>query len=150
MKVLPNDIFFAEVEAIIAEGQSVVITVKGNSMRPFIRDGRTRVRLVPVADREALTAGDIVLFRCQGRHIMHRIIAKQGERLTLAGDGNYRLREECRTEDVVAKVEAVIRPNGRVIACDSRLWRTASRCWTGLHPFIRRCILYALRKMGIK
>lgn len=147
MKVLPNEIFFAEVERMIAEGDSVIIKVKGNSMRPLIRSDRTSVRLSP-CDVSTLELGDVVLFRYRGRHVMHRIIERREDDLLLAGDGNYKQVERCRLGDVVAKVDAVIRPDGKVIACDSRRWRTASRCWLALPQFVRRCILSAMYRLG--
>ena len=149
MRTMPNDIFFTEVEHIIAEGGEVVLCVKGNSMRPFIRSDRTRVRF-SMCDPQSLKRGDIVLFRYHDRHIMHRIIRREGDRLLLAGDGNYRKTEQCTTDDVAAIVTAVIRPNGRVIPCDSTIWRTASAIWISLPQTVRRIILGLLRHIGIK
>ena len=87
MKVISNELFFAQVEELLAEGQSVVIRVKGYSMRPFMRSERTQVRIAPISDskRENLSVGDIVLFRYRGRHIMHRIRRIDGDKITLAG-----------------------------------------------------------------
>ena len=147
--ILSNDIFFAQVEELIADGKNVVMRVKGHSMRPFIRNERTKVQLSP-CDAETLRKGDIILFRYRGHHIMHRIVARSGDRLTLAGDGNYRIVEHCAAGDVVAIVSAVIRPDGRKISCSSRYWRTISFCWTALPQFIRRCILGILWRSGIK
>ena len=149
MKVIPNDIFFAEVERIIAEGNSVIVPVRGNSMRPFIRDGRTSVRMSP-CDPQSLENGDIVLFKFRGQHVMHRIVKHNGDTLLLAGDGNYKKVERCSRGDVVAIVDAVIGRNGRTTLCDSRRWRLASRCWISLHPFVRRCILAFLWRIGIR
>lgn len=149
MKTLPNDIFFAEVEHILSEGGSVMLTVQGNSMRPFICSGRTRVVLSP-CDAEELHRGDVVLFRYRGRHILHRIIEVDNGRLLLAGDGNYRQFEQCDRDDVAARVVAVVCSGGREISCTSRLWRWASGFWMWLHPFVRRCILAILWRTGIR
>ncbi|MBP3483123.1 MAG: S24/S26 family peptidase [Alistipes sp.] len=149
MKILDNDIFFAQVEEMIADGQNVVMRVKGHSMRPFIRDGRTRVQLSP-CDADSVRKGDIVLFRYRGHHVMHRIIARSGDRLTLAGDGNYRKFEHCDIRDVVAIVNGIIRPDGNVIRCTSSRWRTASAIWVAMPQFIRRCILGILWRSGIR
>ena len=43
---ISNDIFFAEVERLLGEGGEVVITIRGNSMQPMLRDGRDKVVLV--------------------------------------------------------------------------------------------------------
>lgn len=152
MKVISNDIFFAQVESLLAEGQSVVIRVKGYSMRPFMRTDRTQVRIAPlsIAERENLQVNDIVLFRYRGHHVMHRIRKIEGEGITLAGDGNYRLIERCRREDVVGIITDVISYRGRSTACSSRRWRVASTLWLALPQFVRRVILGILWRLGIK
>ncbi len=149
MITIDNDIFFAHVESMIAEGKEVVIRVKGHSMRPFIRSGRTSVQLSP-CNASSLGKGDIVLFRYHGHHVMHRIVARDGERLTLAGDGNYRKVEHCTTADVVAEVSCIISRDGRRTDCRSRRWRTASAIWVAMPPLIRRCILGALWRLGVR
>lgn len=82
MILLPNQLFFAEVEAMLAEGREVQIRMKGHSMRPLLRSERDQVVLTPCADPARLQPGDVVLFRCEGRHILHRILRiepKSGE-----------------------------------------------------------------------
>ena len=93
---------------------------------------------------------NIVLFRHHGHHVMHRITARDGERLTLAGDGNYRKVEHCTTADVVAMVSCIIDRKGRSTECGSRRWRTASAIWVAMPPLIRRCILGALWRLGVR
>ena len=149
MKTLPNEIFFAEVEQLLSEDNSVMITVQGNSMRPFIHSGRTKV-LLAKCNPESLQKGDIVLFRYHGRHVLHRIAKRNGTEFLMAGDGNYRIFENCKSEDIVAKVITIVSRSGRETDCESKLWRIASWCWTSLHPFIRRCILALLWRIGIK
>ena len=88
MKPVPNEIFFAEVERLLAEENRVAITVQGNSMRPFMRSVRTQVVLAR-CDAGSLERGDVVLFRYRGRHILHRIVRIADGRFMLAGDGNF-------------------------------------------------------------
>ena len=59
---LSNKIFFAEVERLISEGENVTITLKGHSMRPWLRSERHKVVLRPYTIGE-VKIGDIVLFR---------------------------------------------------------------------------------------
>ena len=40
--LLPNELFFEQVEAVLAEGQPVQIRMKGHSMRPLLRNDRDR------------------------------------------------------------------------------------------------------------
>ncbi len=152
MKIISNDIFFAHVEELLSEGRSVVIRVKGYSMRPFMRSERTQVRIAPLTDegRQALQVGDVVLFRLKGRHIMHRIRRIEGSAITLAGDGNYRIWEHCHRDDIIGVIDEVIGYGGRSVSCNSRLWRFASRLWVLLPQFVRRVILGILWRFGIK
>ena len=71
---LRNDIFFAEVERRINDGQSVTIPVKGYSMRPMMRSDKDKVVVVAHTD-EYIKKGAVMLFRHPGHHVMHRIIA---------------------------------------------------------------------------
>lgn len=145
MILLPNQLFFAEVEAMLSEGREVQIRMKGHSMRPLLRSERDQVVLTPCTDPARLRPGDVVLFRCCGRHILHRIVRRDGERLTLAGDGNYRITEQCTTRDVAGIAVRVIRASGRVVG-----WRLRSRLWLAIPPWLRRQVLRVLWHSGWK
>ena len=245
MILLPNQLFFAEVEAMLSEGREVQIRMKGHSMRPLLRSERDQVVLTPCTDPARLRPGDVVLFRCEGRHILHRILRIEPEsgemppqsanttvetitktpeasaiptaatteaattaasatasnagdtpaplpalretgkatpplparpensenpqatsnpgqtpaetapapprlRFTLAGDGNHRMTEHCAATDIAAVMTAVIRPSGRIVSTASRRWRRQSRCWLTLPAAVRRFILRALWRLGIR
>ena len=60
---LPNELFFRQVEAMLAEGQSVQIRMKGHSMRPLLRNNRDRVVVRAYGAGEEPQRGDVVLFR---------------------------------------------------------------------------------------
>lgn len=121
-KVIANDIFFASVEELVAEGQSVEMTVKGFSMRPFLRNERDVVVLSPTS-AERLRCGMVVLFRHRGSHVLHRLVKIEGPRLTMEGDGNYRQVEVASTADVVAYVSQVKVHKGPTIRYNSVGWR---------------------------
>lgn len=71
-------------------------------------------------------------------------------RFTLAGDGNHRMTEHCTATDIAAVMTAVIRPSGRIVSTASRRWRRQSRCWLTLPAAVRRFILRALWRLGIR
>ena len=114
--------FFATVEEMIGEGRSVEMTVKGFSMRPFLRNERDVVVLSPVGEK-VLQRGMVVLFRYGGRHILHRIRKTDGERLLIEGDGNYRSVEVATKEDVVAYVSEVRLESGKKLQYNDLGWR---------------------------
>ena len=87
-RVIPNDVLLPEVAKFLEEGREVVLSPKGNSMLPFIREGKDSVILKKLPTEEA---GDIVLAKLPGRYVLHRIVDEDGNRLTLMGDGNLRV-----------------------------------------------------------
>lgn len=150
MKQVDNHTFFEQAEALLAEGQEVRIRMRGNSMRPLLRNGRDSVVLTPRSRVAELRRGDVVLFRCAGRHLLHRIRTVRDGRYTLAGDGNGRTTERCSTEDIAAVATAVVRPSGRIVRTDCLRWRLASRAWLLLPVFIRRLLLSICGRTGIR
>ena len=120
-KTLPNEILLGEVAAVLREGREAIIFPTGGSMLPFIRGGVDRVVL---RRKPAVGVGDIVLAKIGEQYILHRVIAADGEALTLMGDGNLRGTEHCAPADVIGTVTEIIRPSGRArIPGKGRLWR---------------------------
>ena len=106
-------------------------------MRPFIEHTRDRVFL---EKRDSYDVGDAVLAQiAPGHYVLHRIIEKQGENLTLQGDGNLKGVELCKIGDVSGVVTQYIRPNRIIPADDPKLVRRI-KLWRKLRP-IRRILL---------
>ncbi len=139
MKKVDNDTFFACVEAELAEGRPVRFRLKGNSMFPLLRNGKDVV-VLEKCPAESLQPMDVVLFRYRGKHVLHRIIRREGERLLIQGDGSIVAKEECKVDDVVGKVVQICRPSGKEIPVGSWKWTIPSRMWHGL-GFLRNWIL---------
>lgn len=102
MKV-DNEIFFAAVEERLKAGESVKITLVGTSMQPTLCEGDT-VTLEPLASEPS--AGDVVLFRYRGQHLLHRVVALDDGIYTTKGDNSVAT-EQCRRDDIVARMVAV-------------------------------------------
>ncbi len=149
MLAISNLEFFREVEQMILDGEHVTLRVKGYSMRPWLRDGCGTVILRRHSDEE-LQVGAIVLFRISDQYILHRIVERRGDMLTLAGDGNYRQTERCLCKNVVAIAESVVKRNGKIISCTSRAWLLRSKAWLMLPAMLRRIILALLWRIGWK
>ena len=135
---LPNDAWLGEVSKMLREDKSYAIYVKGYSMRPFIEHTRDRVFL---EKRDSYSVGDAVLAQiAPGHYVLHRIIEKQGDNITLQGDGNVRGVEQCLEKDVSGVVTQYIRPHRIIPADDPKLVRRI-RLWRKLRP-IRRYLLF--------
>ena len=147
-RTISNSEFFTFVEQSIASGADVTIPVHGMSMHPFIRNGRDKAVLSPV-EESGLEKGTIVLFRYNGRHIMHRIIEKRGEVFIIQGDGNdVRTFETARRKDIVAIVARIVKPSGRSIDCSSRAWLRKFFLWEKLNPIRRYIMAFDRRILG--
>lgn len=143
---ISNRDFFDYVERTIEEGHSVTIPVKGVSMHPFIRNGKDKAVLSPFCESE-IRVGAVVLFRYRGAHVMHRIISRDGEQLTMQGDGNnIRNVEKAALSDVVALVRYIIKPSGRTVDLLSAAQMRKFRLWRRLNP-LRRYIMALDRRM---
>ena len=139
-RTLPNDVLLGEVTAVLQSGREAVILPTGNSMLPFIRGGVDRVVL---RARPDVAVGDIVLVRIDGNYLLHRVYAREGDALTLMGDGNLAGTERCTVADVLGTVSEIIRPSGR------RITPGPGRFWRWLRP-LRRVILGVYRRLFIK
>lgn len=102
MKV-DNEIFFAAVEDQLREGKPVKITLVGTSMQPTLCNG-DMLTLELLASEPHV--GDVVLFRYAGRHLLHRIIAFDGNKYTMRGD-NCASTETVSPSDIVARLTSV-------------------------------------------
>lgn len=118
-----NNIFFALAEEQMAEGHSVAMSLKGISMLPTLHEDDV-LTLDPMAGEPCV--GDVLLFRYAGSHVVHRLIKHEGDTYVMQGDNNYGT-ETVRQQDIVARVVAVKRPDGRTVATNSTEWQRLSR-----------------------
>lgn len=136
---IPNAILLPEVVRLINEGHTVTLPLKGNSMRPFLVHMRDKAYLTAIND---LCVGQPVLAEtAPGHYVLHRIVALEGDNITLRGDGNIGT-EHCRRSDVKALAAGFFR-KGRTKPdfITSRKWRLYSWFWTRLLPFRSRLLL---------
>lgn len=147
MKIIPNDIFFAQIESQLAAGRSVSFKVKGNSMFPFLRNGKDSVHVSPL--KRQPVAGDVVLFKYKGHHVLHRIIKIEGDIHVIQGDGIYASQECCGKEDIVGVVTHISRNGGEPFSVDSFCWRFCSQLWS-IFSFARRYLLIFLRCLFVQ
>ena len=129
---------YAAMADCLSEGKDAMITARGSSMLPFIRDGRDSIRL---RKREDVAVGDIVFAKLPtGSFVLHRVIRIDGDELTLMGDGNLKGTESCRKGDVKGTVVEIQDEKGRAKRMhDGRIWRR-------LMP-LRRIILGIYRRL---
>ena len=168
MKIIPNSVFFDEVEDRVRSGQGVKIMVKGVSMSPTFLDGRDFVVVSPIEKK--LRRGDIVLFHIRGVVHLHRIIhiykgtrvesvdvgsagveSRDSRVLKIRGDGCYSPFEVVSAENAFAVVTSGSIFGGRITwHKDSLWWKSYTTIYIVCYPlrwflikvyhFIKKCI----------
>lgn len=140
---LPNEVLLSEVARLLEGGETVTMTVKGNSMLPFITGERDSVVL---RWADTLKRGDIVLANLGNRrYVIHRIIALNAHRVTLMGDGNLYGTEQCSRTAIAGQAIRILR-KGRTIDCTSPAQRRRAVLWRRLLP-VRRYLLAIYRRI---
>ena len=142
-RVLPNDVFLPQVVAMLGEGHTATLPLRGRSMRPFLEDGRNKALLEAIGTTPPQVGEAVLAEISKGRFVLHRIVDISGEHVTLRGDGNLGT-ESCLLHDVKARATAFYR-KGRSTpdSTRGRKWRIYSWWWTRLLP-VRRYLLFAL------
>lgn len=132
------------------EGWAVRIKVTGNSMQWFLHHLRDQVRLEAVT-QESIQVNDVVLAEISPEvYILHRVIHKNGEHLTLQGDGNQNITELCLTSQVIGRVTAFYRKGrSKPDSVHGLKWKLYSVLWLSLHP-VRKYILGLLRRLPVR
>lgn len=137
-----------EIRKLISEGHTATITVKGNSMNPFLVDGRDKMTLGGF-DESEVRRGCVVLFKdSTGEHMIHRVIHRDGSHLTVKGDGNSKKVEIAEMEDVIAVMRCIER-KGKTYTPQTFAWRAYSGLWMLLSP-VRRVLLGLWRRLFLK
>lgn len=142
---IPDNHLLTEAARLVSEGHTVTLFVRGHSMNPFLHDRRDRVLLTPFS-ADALRRGRVVLAQCpDGRVVLHRILTRHGDQLTLMGDGNSAGTETCHLAGVMALVTTVVRGK-KHYPCSGRTWHVYSTLWMNLRP-LRRYLLAVYRRL---
>jgi hypothetical protein len=147
MKTIVKDkaIMMEEIRDLISEGRTVSLTVKGNSMNPFLVSMRDQMTLGPWKD-EDIRKGCVALVRDnRGSYLIHRIIRREGNTVILLGDGNIGFTETATLDNVIGIMYNVTR-KGRTYTTESPAWRIYSWLWMALTP-VRRWPLGIWRRL---
>lgn len=135
-----------EIRTLISEGRTVSLTVKGNSMNPFMVHLRDQITLGPWKDMD-IKAGTVALVKdTRGNYLIHRIIRRDENTITLLGDGNIGMTETATFDNIIGIMYS-IRRKGHSWSSDSWLWKAYSWLWKVLTP-LRRYPLGLWRKLN--
>ena len=144
---IPNQLFFAEVQAQIRQGKKVKIRVRGNSMLPFIRNNDEAL-LIPPTPEHLQKGTPVVALTDELGIVLHRIYHIEGNRITLLGDGNVNQFEHTSPDRIIATVSHYYRGK-HTIKLDSWYMYLISRLWMAAHPWRRKVLTLAWRIKGV-
>lgn len=156
--IVSNDTFFDAVIALLREGKKVTVPAKGESMLPFIVGGVDSVVLEGVdggapAGTVLKTAnvGDVVLFRADGRFILHRIIYKDNDKALceIQGDGILRAKDLCGCDQIYGRVTTVLKGGVTPVDVDSPSYRRKVWLWMNT-VLVRRILLWVWKRFFMK
>lgn len=133
----------------VSKGKTVVLPLRGYSMRPYLEDDRDKALLAPVP--ATLHIGDVILahLRCNDSYALHRITHIDGDTIVMCGDGNY-TPEVLQRSDVKAIAKGFYRKGStKLDSVESRRYILYWKIWVKLKP-IRRYLLFVWRKANGK
>ncbi len=144
IRVVDNDVYLPFLRELICEGHSVRLNVRGQSMMPFLFDGRDSV-IIEQISRE-LKKGDIAIFqRENGAYIMHRIykVDRVNKQCYFVGDAQKQIEGPIDMQRVFGIITKVCR-HGKWINNDSLVWWFYDKVWGIMRPFRTRFLLIGI------
>ncbi len=137
--------FVGIIEDTLNEGGKMPLVVTGNSMNPFLKDGKDVVWLEKCRESD-FKRGKILLFRRSGgKIVLHRVLkVKPDGTLIMNGDAQFWC-EDIKKEQALAAVTH-IEVNGKKISCNSLAYRFRTAVWQCLKP-LRPLIFRVYRKL---
>ncbi len=148
-RIVDIDAYMPVLRELLAQGQSVSLTVTGESMSPFLRHGRDQIRLAAVTAPPQ--RGDMVFFRRRnGQYIMHRVLRRMPDsNYAIIGDGQQQVESPIAPEQIFAVVTQVCR-KGVWLGPESFWWRFFAGPWLTLlplRPLLRRMARFIPEKL---
>lgn len=116
MKTLDNETYFLLVRQMLAQGKTILLRVRGESMTPFFPQG-CEIRLRPAEGKDLRRGTPVLAQTREGIYVFHRIVRVCPEKIVLQGDGNLHGYEETTSEQVFGAVDC----GGRA-RCKALLW----------------------------
>ncbi len=117
----------------IEAGSEVILTVTGNSMRPYLRHLRDQV-VLKKCDPRALKVGDVPLYqRADGSFVLHRVVALGASTYTMCGDAQTQKEYGVPNSRILAVATGFYR-RGKYVSCDAFSYRLYMRLWLAVLP----------------
>ncbi len=115
---------------LLKDGKDVIITARGNSMRPMVKN--LRDALILTSYKGNAEVGDVILYKREsGAFVLHRIVDKSEDgSYVLMGDFQLVREEGIKESQILASLSGYIR-KGRTVLCSSKRYQRYKNRWTG-------------------
>ncbi len=108
-------------EEVLNKYGKLTYTNKGISMLPMLRPEKDAFTIVKKTE-ERCNENDVVLYKINGRYILHRIVKVFDDHYTILGDNCIRYEENIKDDDILGILTSFQR-NGRLISVDDPRYR---------------------------
>lgn len=130
--MIHNTSFLPVMEAMVRQGQTVPVSLAGNSMMPFLKNGRDTVIVSP--PDAPFRRGDLVFYiRPGGQYVMHRIHHIRDGMLYIVGDAHTEIEGPVDPGTVFGVVREVIRKR-KSLSRGSFCWWFFEKIWIRMVP----------------
>lgn len=146
--VVPNS-FLSEAAELLKQGQTVKLHIDGQSMYPFIRGGIDEVEIAPYSPEKEIPKWSCLLFRWEGKYMIHRYVSKDGDEYLMMGDGNIARIERVKREEIAGILCYIYRPEGEVQNCEDKNWLKQAERWYQIR-LLRRILLPLLKTKVVR
>jgi len=125
-----------DIEALLAQGQTIRFCPQGTSMYPMFVSGQDEAIVAP-ADTKRLKRGDVVVYRrdpqAGGILVMHRICRRKGDDFYMAGDNQSTIEGPLRADQIRGVLVAWTR-DGRQYSVKNVCYRIFYGLWLWMLP----------------
>ena len=134
------------IKEFIGEGKEVILTARGSSMRPMVKNVRDAIILSAFSGE--VSVGDVILYeRKSGGFVLHRVV-KIGNTYTCIGDNQFVYEKDIKRDQIIAMVSSFWR-DGREYSTTSVAYKVYCVLWHRSR-FVRRLwrsLRYRLKKL---
>ena len=119
-------------EELLDKDGYLIYTNVGTSMMPLLRQRRDLIEIRKKEPRRCKKY-DVVLYKRNGKYILHRILRVLPSGYLIAGDNNYFVERDITDADILGVMKRVIR-DGKDITMDDPLYRLYVHLWCDCYP----------------
>ena len=133
-------------EDMLASKGYLVYTNVGTSMLPLLRQRRDIIEICAKSPSVRCKRYDVVLYKHEGKYILHRILKVRPNDYVLCGDHNIWKEYGITDQQILGVMTRVIR-DGKSITPDNIWYKIYVHLWCDFYP-VRAMILFVRKMIG--